>query len=117
MENFLAILIFESLGPIGHHSLSLGSTNGGTQIGFGRSAKDARGVIALGCVTGNDFISWLDSGDAFTNRFHNAASFVAQNTRKEAFGVQSVEGVNVLKRNNNIERPSKCQNEACDLNQ
>mmetsp|Transcript_24842 Transcript_24842/g.68805 ORF Transcript_24842/g.68805 Transcript_24842/m.68805 type:complete len:349 (-) Transcript_24842:252-1298(-) len=95
VEDFFAILVFEALSPVWHDTLALGTTNRRAQVGLGRSTKYARSLVALRCVARNDLVTGFHSSDTFPNRFHNTSSLMAQDTRKQSFGVQTIQRVNI----------------------
>ena len=49
----------------------------------------------MGSVTGNHVVAGFDREDAGPNAFHNSTGFVAKNAGEEAFGIKTVERVDV----------------------
>src|SRR5690606_2619138 len=81
----------EAAGAVGHHTLALGGTNGGTQIRLAGQTRLA--LAAFRRIQGNDMIARLERRHARTHFQHHARAFVAQNRRKQAFGVGARERV------------------------
>jgi hypothetical protein len=112
VEEILSFAV-ESTSTIGHDSLTLSSSDRTTQVGLARFAEFA--FFALGRVElhsevdsqlpraldeivtiwsiayGNDVISNLNVGNAFSNRFYDSSSLVSENDRESTFGIISRE--------------------------
>ena len=65
------------------------------QIGPWRLAKDTLCLTTLRRVTGNHMIADLNTRHSLPHRLHNTSRFMSQNTRKEAFGIMSIQGINI----------------------
>src|SRR5262249_17515515 len=84
MEDRIAITA-EAAGPVGHHPLALCRANRRAQIGPSRETGFA--LAAFRRVERDDVISsfqWMGSGTDFAE---DAGPLVAENCRKEAFGI------------------------------
>ena len=84
MENRFAVLA-EAAGTVWHQALPLSRTNRLTQVGFARSTELT--LAAFGGVQRNHMVAHLNTGDAFTDRFNNTATFVTQNRREDTFRI------------------------------
>jgi len=95
MINNLTIKGLESRGSIRHKSLALKCSNLRTQVSLIGVAKDAIPLQALRSVTWYNQVTWFVVSDIFSYTFDNSCSFVAQNARKFAFRIASIQRVNI----------------------
>ena len=75
----------EAARAVGHHALALRGAHGLAQIGLARQAELA--LAAFGGVQRNHMVALLEAGHARAHVHHHARAFMAQNGRKQAFGV------------------------------
>src|SRR6185312_12860153 len=75
----------EAARAVGHHALSLGCADRGTEIGLAREAGFA--LPAFGRVERDDVIAWLERGNARPDFDHDARALMAEDRRKETFGI------------------------------
>src|ERR1700733_10635637 len=75
----------EATGTVRHHALALRGTDGGAQIGLARQA--ALALAAFGRVERDNVVALLDRGDPWADVDNDSGAFMAQDRRKQSFGV------------------------------
>lgn len=93
VENGLAIGVRKAGSAVGHHTFTLGGTNGDTQVGLARFAELA--VAALRRVQRHDVIADLDTGNTLADGLDDTRSFVAENAGENALRIMTAKGVQV----------------------
>ncbi|MBA7651456.1 hypothetical protein ES703_59275 [subsurface metagenome] len=80
----------EARGAVGHHALALRRADRGAEVGLARQAR--RALPAFRRVERNDVVAFLDAGDALADIDNDAGAFMAEDCRKQAFGISAGEG-------------------------
>ena len=75
----------EAGGAVGHQALALRGADRGAEIGLARQA--GRALPAFRRIQRNDVIALLDAGDALADVDHDARAFMAEDRRKQSFGI------------------------------
>jgi hypothetical protein len=78
-------LIGKARRAVRHQALALGGAHRLAKIGLARQAEFA--FAAFGGVQRNDVVAHRQRGHTFANRFDNAAAFVAEDGRENAFRI------------------------------
>ena len=86
-------LIGKTRGAVRHHTLALGRADRRAEIGF--LARAGLTLTAFRRVERDDMIAFLEAGYTGANLPDDACAFVAENTRKQAFAVQSIQRVGI----------------------
>jgi hypothetical protein len=95
VEDLLTIECLEATCTIWHETLTLSGTNLGAQISSITVAEDAIPLLALGCVAWHNKVADFVICHTFTNTLNDCCGFVAQNHRKETFGVTTSQRVDI----------------------
>ena len=74
-------------GAVGHQALALGSADRGAEIGLARKA--GRALPAFRRVQRNNVIAFFHTGDAATDIDNHARALMAEDRRKQPFGVSA----------------------------
>jgi len=72
-------------GAVGHQALALRGADRGAQVGLARQA--GRALPAFRRIQRNDVIALLHAGDAAADIDHDARALMAEDCRKQPFGV------------------------------
>ena len=72
-------------GTVRHQALALGSADRGAEIGLARQAGGT--LPAFRRVKRNDVVAFLHAGHAAADIDHDAGALVAENGRKQPFGI------------------------------
>src|SRR5690606_9026584 len=75
----------KTAGAIRHQAFALGGAHRLTEVGFTGGTELT--LAAFGGVQRNHVVTNLHAGNAFANRLHNAAAFVAKNGRENTFRI------------------------------
>lgn len=95
MKDCFALLVLESRSTIRHKTLTLGVSNGRTEVSVRVLAIDTCFFQALRCITRDHNISNFHSSYARTNTFNNSSGFVSKDTRKLSLRIQSIKTINI----------------------
>ena len=91
----LSIFVSETRSRVRHEALSLSSSDSWAKVCVWMLTVNARFFLALGSIARNDSVTNLNSGHSGAHAFHDSCCLVAQDNWEDAFGVASVQTVNI----------------------
>ena len=81
----LVLAFRKARGAVRHHALALGGAHRRAQVGLAALAEQA--FATFGGIQRNHMVAHLHTGDAFTHRYHDAASLVTEDDGENTFRV------------------------------